>query len=143
MQKQAINYVLIYAVLLLLSGCAALGFYDNAQEPVITVGTGLQPEIAWTPAEAYEVNVYAGTLDGDGFGAIWNAKMGGGYENALRSPITYGVPPAGSDVRAAPPLEPGKTYTVVVHRKDPQRTGDGFTSRGHHYVGKLTFVANE
>lgn len=141
MQKLTSYCTIICAVMLLCSGCAVLGLYDKAQEPVITVGTGLQPEIAWTPAEAYELNVYAGAEDGDGFGSIWNAKMGGGYENTLRSPVIYGVPPAGSEVRPAVPLEAGQTYTVVVHRTDPNRTGDGFTARGHRYVGKLTFVA--
>lgn len=141
MQKPTIYRIIFCAVMLLGSGCAALGLYDKAQEPVITVGAGLQPEISWTPAAAYELNVYEGAEDGDGFGSIWNAKMGGGYENTLRSPVIYGVPPLGSEVGPAAPLEVGKTYTVVVHRKDPNRTGDGFTARGHRYVGKLTFVA--
>ncbi len=141
MQKSPIYHTVICAVMLLCSGCAGLGRYDKAQEPVITVDTGLQPEISWTPAEAYELNVYEGAEDGDGLGSIWNAKLGGGYENTLRSPVIYGVPPAGSEVGPAAPLEAGKTYTVVVHRKDPNRTGDGFTARGHRYVGKLTFVA--
>lgn len=116
-------FLLAGMTLFLLASCAGLGFYDKAQEPVITVGAGLQPEIAWAPGDAWELNVYEGTEDGDGFGSIWNAKMGGGYENSLRSPVIYGVPPKGSEVRAAPPLEAGKSYTVVVHRKDPQRSG--------------------
>lgn len=141
MQKLTVYPLIFLIVVLLCSGCAALGLYDKAQEPVITVGAGLQPEIRWTPAEAYELTVYAGAEDGDGIGSIWNAKMGDGYENTLRSPVIYGVPPAGSEVAPADPLDAGQTYTVVVHRKDPNRTGDGFTARGHRYVGKFTFVA--
>lgn len=127
--------------LTLLVGCSGLSLYDKTQEPVVSVGTGLQPEISWTPAEAYEMNVYAGTEDGNGFGVLWTAKMGDGYENSLKSPVIYGVPPAGSEIGEAPPLEEGKTYTVVITRKDPKRSGDGFTSSGQRYIGKKTFVA--
>ena len=130
------------ALALLLAGCG-LHFYDKREEPVVTVGGGLHPEITWTPATAYELNVYAGDKDGDGFGVLWTAKMPGGFENTLQSPVTYGVTPAGSEVRPAAPLEPGKTYTVVVFRKDPKRQGDGFTSTGYRYVGTATFVATE
>ena len=141
MYKPLIYHLIFPVIILLCSGCAALGLYDKAQEPIITVGAGLQPEIAWTPTEAYELTVYPGVEDGDGLGAIWTAKMGDGYANTLRSPVVYGVPPASSEVAPADPLETGQTYTVVVHRKDPNRKGDGFTARGHRYVGKLTFVA--
>lgn len=141
MRTTGVIGTLLALIGLLLAGCRGLGLYDKSQEPVVTVGKGLQPMIAWTPEEAYELNVYAGNEDGDGFGSIWNAKMGDGYENSLKSPVTYGMPPEGSEVRAADPLEAGKTYTVVIHRKDPNRRGDGFTSTGHRYIGKATFVA--
>jgi hypothetical protein len=127
---------------LALSGCGGLGLYDRSQVPVITAGKGLQPVFTWTPPEAYELHVYAGTDDGDGLGALWTAKMPGGYENTLISPVTYGVDPPGADLAPATPLEEGKSYTVVVVRKDPKGQSDGFTSTGHRYDGKLTFVAS-
>lgn len=123
-----------------LAGCGHL--YDRAEEPVVVVGRGVRPVISWTPPDAWELNLYRGSEDGDSFGSIWNAKMGGGYENTLPSPVTFGVPPEGSEVAGAPPLEPGQTYTVVVHRSDPRGTGDGFTRTGHRYIGMATFVAS-
>ena len=97
--------------------------------------------ITWTPPDAYELNVYAGEENGNGFGVLWPARMSGGFENSLQSPVTYGVPPQGSEVRPADPLEPGQTYTVSIFRKDPRGSGDGFTNTRHRYVGTLTFVA--
>lgn len=129
--------------LLLIVGCAGMHGFDERQVPVVNVGPGLQPVISWTPVEAYELNMYEGTKDGDGFGVIWTARGGGDYDNLLRSPVTYGVPPVGSEMRGAPPLESGKTYTVTVVRKDPKGGGDGFTNTRHRYIGMKTFTASE
>lgn len=124
-------------------GCGSAHTFNNNEVPVITVGPGLQPVISWTPTAAYELNVYEGTEDGDGFGAIWTVRVGNSYDNNLQSPVTYGVPPTGADVKEAPPLEAGKTYTVAIFRKDPLGSGDGFTNTRHRYVGTATFVATE
>jgi hypothetical protein len=126
----------------LVAGCGGIHLYDQSQVPVISVGEGLRPVISWTPEAAYELNVYEGAEDGDGFGVIWTAKMGGGFENSLQSPVTYGIPPSGSEVREGPPLEAGKTYTVTIFRKDPKGKGDSFLSTHHRYVGTKTFVAD-
>ena len=133
--------LVLFAVLVGMAGCGDMHCYDKSQVPVITVGDGLRPEIAWTPVEVYELSVYEGAEDGDGFGGIWYDKGPGGYDNNLRSPVTYGVPPAGSEVRDAPPLEAGKTYTVTVTRKDPKGSGSGFGNTRRRYHGKQTFVA--
>jgi hypothetical protein len=86
--------------------------------------------------------MYEGHRDGDGIGAIWSAVgRGGGSENRLRSPVIYGEPSADSDVAAAPPLTPGRTYTVTVVRKDERGGGDGFFNTRNRYVGVRTFVA--
>jgi hypothetical protein len=122
---------------------AACNLFDSSQVPAITVGTGLRPEIAWTPSPAYLLTMYAGDKDGDGIGALWSLSGGTGFENSLKSPVVYGVPPAGSEYSAAPALEAGKTYTVTVFRKDPKGQGDGFTGTGHRYVGVKTFTATE
>jgi hypothetical protein len=87
------------------------------------------------------LHVYEGTEDGDGLGVLWTASMPGGYENTLISPVTYGVPPTGSEVAPALPLEEGKSYTITITRKDPKGIGDGFSNTRHRYVGKITFVA--
>ena len=140
--RQAVVFLcLLIAVSMLVAGCGGILLYDRTQVPVIGVGEGLRPVISWTPVEAYELSVYEGTEDGNGFGVIWSARGTGGYANNLMSPVTYGLPPPGSDVREAPPLERGKTYTVTVFRKDPKGGGDGFTNTRHRYVGKKTFVA--
>jgi hypothetical protein len=117
--------------------------FDRSQVPVITVGPGLRPAISWAPSPAYELTMYAGDKDGNGFGAIWTARGPGGYENALPSPVTYGVPPTGTEFAGAPPLQAGRTYTVTVTRKDERGSGDGFTNTRHRYVGTKTFVAKE
>jgi len=131
---------------------AACHPFDESQVPVVTVGRGLTPEISWSPSPAYELRVYAGDKDGDLSEVIevqgvvppaWYARGPGGYENRLQSPVTYGVPPPGSEVAAAPPLVAGATYTVTVLRKDEKGSGDGFTARRHRYVGTLTFVASD
>jgi hypothetical protein len=114
--------------------------WDDSQVPVISVSGGLRPVIAFTPGVAYELNVYKGSEDGDGFGVLWSARGPGGYENNLHSPVTYGLPPQGSDIREAPPLEPEQTYTIVIFRKDPRGSGDGFVNTRHRYVGQETFV---
>jgi hypothetical protein len=124
-------------------GCKGWHLLDAGQVPVVAVGKGVRPVISWTPAEAYELSVYEGPEDKNGFDVLWTAKMGGGYENELRSPVTFGVPPPGSQVRDAPPLESGRTYTVTVTRKDPKGSGDGFQNTRHRYVGKATFVAGD
>jgi hypothetical protein len=143
MSRTALLLVLFVCASLILSGCAGWHPYDESQVPIITVGPGLQPVISWTPSEAYELHVYEGTEDGDGFGVLWTAKMGGGYENSLLSPVTYGVAPEGADLAPAPPLEEGKGYTITVTRKDPKGEGEGFSNTRHRYVGKLTFVASQ
>lgn len=122
------------------SGCHR---YDSRQVPVVTVSAGLRPTIAWTPEEAYTLSMYRGEQDGDGIGVLWTARGSGDYANDLRSPVIYGIPPSGSEVRDAPALEAGVTYTVVIWRMDPKGTGDGFTARRHRYVGTMTFVATD
>jgi hypothetical protein len=143
MRQRLASIGMLMAAGLLLAACAGLHLYDKSQEPVITVGSGLRPVITWTPAEAYELNVYEGSEDGNGFGVTWTVRGGGDFANNLRSPVTYGVPPPGSEMREAPPLEPGKTYTVSIYRKDPKGGGDGFTETGHRYVSTKTFVASD
>ncbi len=132
---------LLAAAALLLTGCAGWHFFDKSQVPVVTVSQGLRPVISFTPDTAYELSVYEGEEDGNGFGVIWSARGPGGYENNLQSPVTYGVPPAGSEMGDAPPLEKGQTYTITVFRKDPKGSGDGFFNTRHRYVGQVTFVA--
>ena len=131
------------AGVLLADACKGWHLRDDAQVPVVAVGKGVRPVISWTPGEAYELHVYEGSEDKNGFGVLWTAKMGGGCENELRSPVTFGVPPPGSEVREAPPLDFGRTYTVTVTRKDPKGTGDGFQNTRRGYVGKATFVAGD
>lgn len=132
----------IAATLLVASvGAAACHRFDRSQVPEVTVGTGLRPVISWTPSPAYQLAMYAGSEDGDGLGVLWSLTGGPGFVNALPSPVTYGVPPPGSEYVSAPPLEAGKTYTVTIFRKDELGRGDGFTGTGHRYVGKRTFVA--
>ena len=122
---------------------ASCNRFDHTQVPQIDVGKGLRPEISWTPSPAYTLSVYEGDKDGDGFGVIWYATGTGGYENRLHSPVTYGIPPANSEVAAGPPLQSGKTYTVSINRKDERGGGDGFTNTRRRYVGTRTFVATE
>jgi hypothetical protein len=133
-------------------GIAACNPFDASQLPVVEVGKGLRPVIAWTPDTAYELRVYAGDKDGNRSEVIeaqgivpaaWYAKGPGGYGNALRSPVTYGVPPPGSEVAPAPPLTPGATYTVVVFRMDEKGSGAGFSNTRHRYETAVTFVAGE
>ncbi len=121
-------------------GC---GVFGRSEEPVVSVGKGLRPEIAWTPGPAYLLRVYPGSEDGDGMGVLWTVGGPGGYENALHSPVTYGVPPVGSEYGGAPPLEAGKTYTVTVTVMDESGSGDGFFNTRRDKVGAHTFVASE
>jgi hypothetical protein len=130
----------LLAVLLTTTSCHR---FDKRQVPVVTVSRGLRPAIAWTPSPAYMLSVYEGEQDGDGLGVIWSATGSGGYENRLQSPVIFGVPPENSEVAGAPPLEPGRTYTVTVFRKDERGSGEGFSNTRHRYVGVLTFVASE
>lgn len=141
--------IIAVGALLLLGACNP---FDSSQVPVISVSKGLRPAISWTPAAAYELRVYAGDKDGDRSDVIakqglvmpvWYASGPGGYLNALHSPVTYGVPPAGSEVAGAPPLVAGETYTVTVTRKDEKGGGEGFSNTRNRYVGMLTFVASE
>ncbi len=118
-------------------------FWDDSQVPQITVSTGLRPIISFTPNTAYNLSVYEGSQDGNGFGNIWTAIGGSEFENNLQSPLTYGISPQGSQGQEAPPLEPGKTYTISIFRKDPQGKGDGFTNTRHRYVGLKTFIATD
>ncbi len=132
--------LLVLGVVVASASCSR---FDQTQVPVIAVGKGLRPEISWTPSPAYTLTVYEGDKDGDGFGAIWYATGSGGYQNLLHSPVTYGVPPANSEVAAGPQLQSGKTYTVSIVRKDEKGSGDGFTNTRQRYVGTHTFVAAE
>ncbi len=132
---------LLLGFLLATAGCGGAHLFDADEVPTVEVGVGLRPLISWSPPEAYELNVYRGDRDGDGIGALWTARGPGGYENNLRAPVTYGVPPPDSEVAGAPPLEAGQTYTAVVVRKDPKGSGDGFFNTRHRYVGRRTFVA--
>jgi hypothetical protein len=119
-------------------------FWDDSQVPVISVSEGLRPVITFTPDAAFELNVYEGSEDLDGFDSLWYARgPDSSFENHLRSPVTYGVPPEGSEGQEAPPLEAGKTYTISIFRKDPTGGGDGFFNTRHRYVGLKTFVATE
>ncbi len=131
------------AIMLIAASAPACHRFDQREVPVLSLGTGLRPEIAWTPSPAYMLMVYEGDRDGNGLGVLWSVAAAGGYENGLQSPVVYGVPPAGSEYVGAPPLQAGKTYTVTVTRKDEQGTGDGFTARRHRYIGAVTFVAVE
>jgi hypothetical protein len=126
----------------LLGGCGGIHFFDKREVPTISISEGLRPTISWTPSNAYELNVYEGEEDGNGFGVLWTAKMPGGFANTLQSPVVYGVPPDGSEVREAPPLERGKTYTVTLFRVDPKGGGDGFFNTRHRYQAQFTFVAS-
>lgn len=76
-------------------------------------------------------------------GAIWRVRGPGGFENNRQPPVTDALLPQGSSDRQAPPLEAGKTYTVVVLRKDPLGDADGFFNTRHRYAGGETFVATE
>ncbi len=140
MPRQLPVCVLMLAVVATSADCRR---FDHRQVPVVSVGPGLRPVISWTPSPAYTLSVYEGARDGDGIGTIWYATGAGGYENRLDSPVIYGVPPAGSDVAAGPPLQAGKTYTVSITRKDERGDGDGFTNTRQRYVGSYTFVAVE
>lgn len=137
--RKNLTTALLAATLFTITGCGGIHSFDKSQVPVISVGPGVQPVISWTPQQAYQLNVYAGSQDGDGLGVLWNTRSTD-YENQLSSPVTYGVPPSGSEGRSAPPLEPGQTYTVTVTRKDPKGSGDGFTNTRHRYIGKKTFI---
>ncbi|MEZ4636577.1 MAG: hypothetical protein R2873_11900 [Caldilineaceae bacterium] len=134
--------VLAVLVVLITGGCG-MHLFDKREVPVVTVSSGLRPTVSWTPANAYEVTFYEGAENKDGFDVLWNARMGGGFVNDLQSPIVFGVPPTGSEVRDAPPLEAGKTYTVVVFRTDPKGSGDGFFNTRHRYETVVTFTAEE
>ncbi|MEZ5536185.1 MAG: hypothetical protein R3F02_11260 [Thiolinea sp.] len=129
---------MLNVVILALTGCGIHAF-DESQVPKIQVSPGTRPVISWTPEQAYSLNVYAGTEDGDGLNVLWQARSPE-YANQLNSPVTYGVAPVGTDGQSAAPLEVGKTYTVTVQRKDPLGTGDGFTNTHKRYVGKQTFT---
>lgn len=140
MPRRLLTHVLALGLIVVAASCSR---FDQSQVPVVSVGSGLRPEISWAPSPAYTLSVYEGDKDGDGIGVIWYAVGSGGYENLLHSPVTYGVPPANADVAAAPPLRAGKTYTVSVTRKDEQGSGDGFSNTRQRYVGTHTFVAAE
>jgi hypothetical protein len=134
--------LLLLAALVLWMGCGGWHRYDKSEEPVVEVSRGLRPVISWMPNTAFTLHVYEGAEQADSdLDAIWSANGGGGWANALHAPVTYGIPPEGSFVREAPPLEAGKTYTVVIRRKDPKGSGSGFTATGHRYEGTKTFVA--
>lgn len=138
--RQLAVALLLSVTVLVAPGCNP---YDESQVPVISVGTGLRPEISWTPSPAYTLTVYPGDKDLDGLGSIWFASGAGGYENRLQSPVVYGVPPVNADVQGAPPLDTGKTYTVVIVRKDEKGSGEGFSNTRNRYAGVKTFVASE
>lgn len=137
--KKTLTASLLALALFTITGCGIHSF-DKSQVPVVSVDSaGVRPVISWMPKQAYRLDVYASAQDGDGLGVVWSTYANE-HANQLNSPVTYGVVPAGSTGRAAPPLEVGQTYTVTVRRKDPQGTGDGFTNTHRSYVGKKTFV---
>lgn len=133
---------LTFALLAATVAIAACNPFDPSQVPQVTVGKGLRPEISWTPAAAYLLHVYEGSEDRDGLGVLWTVGGPGGYENRLNSPVTYGVPPTGSEYAGAAALVAGRTYTVTVTRKDEKGGGDGFSNTRNRYVGVRTFVAD-
>jgi hypothetical protein len=102
----------------------------------VSVGKGLRPQYSWTPSPAYLLQVYEGAEDKDGLGVLWSVAGSGGYENKLASPVAHGVPPAGSEYGASPPLVAGKTYTVTVTRKDDKGSGDSFLTRTTSTLGR-------
>jgi hypothetical protein len=128
---------------ILLAAAIGCGRFDESQVPHVTVGKGLRPEIAWTPRSVYQLQVYEGADDKGGVGVLWTLAGDGSYANQLLSPVTYGVPPPGSQFVSAPPLTAGRTYTVVVTRADEKGGGDGFLNTRHRYAGVRTFVAEE
>lgn len=137
MRRLGVAVALLGAVLV----AAACNRFDRSQVPRVTVGKGLRPEISWTPSPVYQLEVYEGPEDRNRIGKLWTVAGSGGYENRLSSPVTYGVPPAGSDYAGAPPLVAGRTYSVTVTRKDEKGGGEGFFNTRNRYVGVHTFVA--
>ncbi len=129
------------AVLVGLVAFAACNRFDGSQVPEVAVGTGLRPQISWTPSPAYLLQVYEGAEDRNGIGVLWSLTGSSGYENKLASPVTYGVPPSGSEYVGAEPLQAGRTYTVTITRQDEKGSGDGFLNTRQRYVGVRTFVA--
>ncbi len=106
--------------------------FDKTQIPVITVSSGLQPTISFSPSPSYLLRIYEGAEDKDGFDVYWETRNGDAYENDLVSPVTL----------SGAALIAGQTYTVTVERKDPLGTGEGFLNTRRKYVGKLSFVAS-
>ena len=78
--RKKLLFAAMAVCLVLASACH---FRDNSQVPVITVSGGLRPTISFTPDAAYELRVYEGSEDGDGFGVLWSARGPGGFENIL------------------------------------------------------------
>lgn len=52
---------------LVITGCGGIHSFDDSQIPVITVSSDVRPVISWAPQQAYKLDVYAGSEDGDGF----------------------------------------------------------------------------
>lgn len=77
----------------------------------VSVSSGTTPNISWDPAcKAYSVLV-----EGDG-GDVWGIASEDG-ENAIATPVRYGVVPAGATEFAPPSLlSAGTTYSVAVFR---------------------------
>ena len=131
----------LLALALLVSGCDVNPF-DEAEVPVVTVSAGDPPTFAWTPEGAQLLRVYRGEEAGDGYGPdlVWEVQARDG-RNGLRSPVAYGVEPAGGEVSVpAAALVAGEPYTVQVRRYDEAGSGDGFTNTRNDYVGAATFT---
>lgn len=131
--KKSVIVLALFGLMLLTACIDGIHPFDKTQVPTITVGSGLQPTISFTPSPAYLLRLYEGSEDKDGFDVLWEARVGDGYENNLLSPVNLtGIS-----------LVVGQTYTITVERKDPLGTGDGFLNTRHKYLGKTTFVAQQ
>lgn len=138
---RAASRAVVLACALAVVGCD-VNPYDASQRPVVAItigGVGAPVRIAWQPAGAQLVRVYAG--NGDPGTLVWSVSAAG--VNTLVSGLDYGdVSPAGGSTDVpAQPLTAGGTYTVEVTRRDPKGSGDGFTNTSNRYVGTVRFTA--
>ena len=70
------RFMWLLGLLAFITGGCSIHRFDEREVPVITVGEGLRPQISWTPPDAFELNMYEGEEDGDGFGVLWTAQNG-------------------------------------------------------------------
>lgn len=125
--------------------------FDETQVPNITIVDKSVPTISWTPTNAYQLLIFEGKYKGDYRDtqkSIW-AVRAKNYANEMSPPINYsefnsnlnylvqGRPVTSADDFL--PLTVGKYYTVAINRKDPEGTGDGFSSTYKKYVGVKVF----